>query len=456
MRACEVRGESVKVWGLAMMSALALAGAAAAQDAPKDKVRQVTAREVTPAETAATYPKAAAERKASGGAVLDCTADDQGREVDCHIFKEEPEGLGFGEAAMALVTRERVKTKDAAGQSIVGRRFLTNFQWLAPGDSNPDWMKKPTAQDLAGVYPVAAAKKGVDGSATLKCQLSVEGFLQKCEVASETPPGLGFGPAALQLAPQFRMTPKIRGGKPVVSDDLMIPILWKGFRNYNTPRGGGNGLVLDPPWDATPSAEQVRAAWPANAKDAGSGQVALRCGFGKTGGLMRCDIISEIPANRGFGKAAKSLADSFKVHFEPDQKKDLDDYNVDVPFRFRDPAGPDARKVTKPRWIRTLTPEGVAATYPQAAIKAGVTSGLGVVGCTISARGDLADCEVKREEPAALDFGAAAMEAAKLMTMNPWSTEGEPMDGLKITLPIRFTWQETVTDAAPAAPPAKP
>jgi TonB family protein len=449
----------MKVWGLAALSALAVASAAVAQDEPKDRASQTTSRQVTPTEIAATYPKAAADQKASGSAVLDCTADDQGREVDCHIFKEDPQGLGFGEAAMALVTKERVKTKDRDGQSIVGRRFLTNFRWLAPGDSDPGWMKKPTAADLAGVFPVAAAKKGVDGSASIKCQVGIEGFLQKCEVASETPPGLGFGAAALQLAPQFRMKPKIRDGKPVASDDMVIPILWKGFRASNLPEGRGNGLVLDPPWDSAPSAEQVRAAWPTSAKDAGSGQVALRCGFDKTGGLTRCDIISELPANRGFGRAARALSEHFKVHFDADQKKSLDDYAVDVPFRFRDPAGPDARKVTKPRWIRTLTPEGMAAIYPEAAIKAGVYNGLGVVSCTIGARGDLTDCEVTREDPVALDFGAAAIAAAKLMTMNPWSTEGEPMDGLKITLPIRFTWQETAAEAAATSPialPAKP
>lgn len=445
----------MKSLGLAALSALAVASAAAAQEPPKDRAFQVTARQATPAEIAATYPKAAADQKVSGGAVLDCTADEQGREVDCRIFKEEPSGMGFGDAALALVTKERVKTKDRDGQSIVGRRFRTSFRWLAPGDSNPDWMKKPTADDLAGVFPVAAAKKGVDGSATLKCQLSVEGFLQRCEVASETPAGLGFGAAALQLAPQFRMTPKMRGGQAVVSDDVMIPIMWKGFRRANAD-AGGDRLVLDPPWDATPSVEQMRAAWPTAAKDAASGQVALRCGFSKTGGLIRCETISEIPANRGFGRAAKSLTEHFRVHFEPDQKKDLDEYSVDVPFRFRDPAGPDTRKVNKPRWIRSLTPQGMAAVYPQAALKAGVHTGLGVVGCTISARGDLTDCEVKREDPVALDFGAAAIEAAKLMTMNPWSTEGEPLDGLKITLPIRFAWQEAPGEVEPAAPPAKP
>ena len=449
----------MRIWGLAALSAFAFAFAsdAVAQKAPANQGWQITSRYVTPAETAATYPKVAAEQKASGWASLDCTADDQGREIDCHIFKEEPAGLGFGEVAMALVTKERVKTKDREGHSIVGRRFLTSFRWLAPGDANPDWMRKPTSQDLAGVYPTAAAKRGVDGSASISCQLSVEGFLQKCVVASESPPGLGFGQAALQLAPQFRMTPKIRAGKPVVTDDVVIPIAWKGFREYNAPAGSANSLVLDPPWDATPTAEQVRAAWPANAKDAASGQVALRCGFNRTGGLTRCDVISEIPANRGFAKAAKSMTDNFRVRFTPDQAKDLDAYSVDVPFRFRDPAGPDLRSVTKPRWIRTLTPEGMTTIYPEAAIKAGVYSGLGIVGCIVNAHGGLADCEVKREAPSALDFGAAAIEAAKLMSMNPWSTEGEPMDHLTITLPIRFTWQETASTApasgSASAPP---
>lgn len=55
-----------------------------------------------------------------------------------------------------------------------------------------------------------------------------------------------------------------------------------------------------------------------------------------------------------------------------------------------------------------------------------------------------------------LDFGAAAIQAAKLMAMNPWSKEGEPLDGLPIILPIRFNWQELAVDAPPAAPAAKP
>ena len=443
----------MKVWILAALASAGLTGGMGhATSANADRAEIWYDRHAKPAEIAAAYPKVARDQKISGDVKLDCAADAQGAVRDCKVAEETPGGMGFGEAALGLAARERIKPKDRNDKPVGERRFEVGYSFLAPGDANPDWMKKPTAGDLAGVFPVAAAKKGVDGKATIQCQLDVAGFLQKCQVVSEAPADLGFGQAALQLAPQFRMKPKIRGGKAVPADEVTIPVIWAGFSNYRPPSMPASSLVLDPPWETTPTAEQVRAAWPANAKDAGAGQVALRCELDKTGALAGCDVISEIPSNRGFGKAARSLAPDFKVRFSPDQTKELRKYSVDVPFRFRDPAAPDARKLTKPRWIKTLTPEGMAMIYPQAAVKAGVYSGLGVVGCTIDVHGALTDCEVRREEPAALDFGAAAIEAAKLMSMNPWSTEGEPMDGLKIVLPIRFAWQ----DAAAAAPSAKP
>jgi TonB family protein len=443
----------MKVWISAALAAtaftLAAQGAALAED---DKARPSFTQHAKPADIAAAYPKAAFEKKISGDVLLNCTADDAGALVDCRIAEEEPAGLGFGGAALSLAAKERVKTKDQAGASIVGRRFERTFGFLAPGDANPDWMKRPAPADLAGVFPKAAARKGVDGRATIRCQASVEGFLQKCVVLSETPADLNFGAAALQLAPQFRMTPKIRGGKPVVTKEITIPIIWQGFANYH-PGPVGDSLVLDPPWSSAPSAAQVRAAWPTNAKDATSGQVALRCEFDRTGGLSDCATISEIPANRGFAKAARSLTSQFRVRFAQDQAKALGRYSVDVPFRFRDPAAPDGRKITTPNWTRHLSPEAMVAIYPAAAIKAGVKTGLGVVACVVDLQGALTDCQARREDPTGLDFGAAAIEAAKAMAMNPWSKEGEPVDGLPIVLPIRFNWEEPAEEAAP---PPKP
>jgi hypothetical protein len=94
----------------------------------------------------------------------------------------------------------------------------------------------------------------------------------------------------------------------------------------------------------------------------------------------------------------------------------------------------------------------MAAVYPAAAIKAGVFSGLGVVDCAIDAGGHLVDCEAKREEPAGSDFGAAAWRPSKVMAMNPWTKEGDTVEGLRITLPIRFTWEEAPADGATKPP----
>ncbi|CAN5300762.1 hypothetical protein BH10PSE4_BH10PSE4_27480 [soil metagenome] len=433
----------MKIWVLATLVSTSAAGGLAHAAVDGDRAQIVYDRRARPAEIAAAYPPAARDQKITGDVTLDCAADAQGHVVDCKVEEEKPAGLGFGAAALGLSTKEKIKPKDRNDQPVGGRRFQISYSFLAPGDSNPDWMKKPTASDLAGVFPVAAAKKGVDGAATIQCQIDIEGFLQKCKVVAEAPAGLGFGQAALQLSPQFRMKPKIRGGKPVPAGEVTIPVLWSGFSESRPTVVPGDSLVLDPPWESTPTAAQVRAAWPANAKDASAGQVALRCELAKTGMLTGCDVISEIPAGRGFGKAARSLVPAFKVRFAPDQVKELRKYSVDVPFRFRTPSDTEGRKVTKPRWTRTLTPNGMAMVYPRAAVKAGILTGVGVVACTVDVHGGLTDCEVRREDPVGLDFGAAAIEAATAISMNPWSTEGEPMDGLKLVLPIRFTWEDT-------------
>jgi TonB family protein len=452
--AAQVRfGGMMKVWILVAFATATLSGVAMADE---DRVHPTTARRVTPAETAAVFPKTAFEQKISGHATLDCTADKDGREVDCKIIDEDPAGMGFGEAAMALVTKERVKTNDSQGVSIVGKRFDTGFSFLAPGDSNPDWVRKPTASQLSAALPTKALEKGRAGRAVIKCQVTIEGFLDRCKVVAEDPAEYGFGAAALQLAPQFKMSPKIRGGKPVAGGEVSIPINWdmSGVRPGPAASFGSRSLMLDPPWAAVPSLEHVRAAWPAEAKGLESGQAALRCSVATDGALKSCDVISEVPSGKGFGKAARALSRDFRINVRPEDAKIVRNLSIDVPFRFRDPALPDTRKLTSPRWTLTLTAAGMAAIYPQAAVKAKVAGGLGVVGCTVDAGGHLVDCAVKREDPAALDFGAAAMEAAKLMAMNPWTKEGDTVEGLRITLPIRFTLPEEPA-AAPAAP-AKP
>src|SRR5262249_49527236 len=137
--------------------------------APRDKVR-------------AAFPKGATE---SGKALLDCMIAPDGKLVDCKVAKEMPAGQGFGQAALGLVKYERVKTKDESGASVAGRTIRTGFSILAPGASEPDWVRRPTPGDLAAVFPVKAMEAGRGGKAVIGCKVTVEGFLDACKVRSE-------------------------------------------------------------------------------------------------------------------------------------------------------------------------------------------------------------------------------------------------------------------------------
>lgn len=90
--------------------------------------------------------------------------------------------------------------------------------------TNPDWLARPSWEDLAQAYPMAAARAEVQGQALLACEVNTEGRLVKCAVPFENPVGYGFGAAALSIADSFRMRPMTRDGVPVGGGAIRIPI----------------------------------------------------------------------------------------------------------------------------------------------------------------------------------------------------------------------------------------
>lgn len=317
-----------------------------------------------------------------------------------------------------------------------------------------DWLRKPTSDDLASVYPTAALKTGKDGRAVIGCIVTVEGFLADCKVVSESPEGMGFGGAALQLSPQFRLSPRLVDGKPVASR-VSIPVVWKNMKVLKgADRGPGRvRVVLDPPWTATPTAQDMKEAWPKKSTEKAA-TASVRCRLTVKGDVKLCRIISESPKGRGFGRAAAKLAEQkFTVRINVEEGEKFGDYSVDIPFRFRNPSEPDTRSVTRPKWIRGLSPESVALVFPQAATAAGLSEGRGTINCVVEVTGELTDCKPVSEEPAGMGFGEAALKAASYMTMNPWSTDGDPLGGLRVTLPIRLVL--TDPEPAPASAPAQ-
>lgn len=75
------------------------------------------------------------------------------------------------------------------------------------GPYRPDWLEKPTGEDMSAYYPRHAARNEISGKVTIRCQVMADGRLQACVIKDETPPGEQFGEAALKLSRKFRMIP---------------------------------------------------------------------------------------------------------------------------------------------------------------------------------------------------------------------------------------------------------
>ncbi len=93
--------------------------------------------------------------------------------------------------------------------------------------TNPDWARKPSGEDMMRFYPKAAADSGVEGAATLHCEVAATGDLVGCRADSETPTGQGFAEAALALAPTFKMKAQTKDGVPVDGGKINIPIRFR-------------------------------------------------------------------------------------------------------------------------------------------------------------------------------------------------------------------------------------
>lgn len=314
-----------------------------------------------------------------------------------------------------------------------------------------DWLRRPTPEMLRAVWPKAAMGKArADGKALISCKVSVQGTLFDCKVESESPPGLGFGSAAIAMAPQLLMNPATRNGQPFVST-VRIPV------DFKIPGGGpvdsfGSRAVVRPniAWKTAPTHAEVAAAYPGKAKAARIGGVAaLECTLTEIGRLRSCKTMREEPRGQGFAAAAKDLAQRFQAFPIKDGDKRLDTAVVQLPVAFV-PEMLEAKEpvVGKPNWAVLPTSEAISASLAKAPGAAG--GGRVAIKCAVEQTGSLSGCSVVREEPSGVGLGAAALSLVDDFRLSTWSMEGLPVVGGVVTIPIRYEF-----GAAPA-PPAKP
>jgi TonB family protein len=94
---------------------------------------------------------------------------------------------------------------------------------------------QPTEKDLVAAYPATAKARHLNGRASIRCRVTVEGLLTECEVDSEIPVGAGFGQAALSVAHYFKMHSASIDGIPVPGFEVTVPMRFTLFPTEPTP-----------------------------------------------------------------------------------------------------------------------------------------------------------------------------------------------------------------------------
>ena len=89
---------------------------------------------------------------------------------------------------------------------------------------HPDWIRKPSGEQLAGAYPSRALDRRQAGLVTLLCTVGIDGGVRDCEVIAETPKDAGFGAAALKLSRWFKVRPETQDGQAVDGALVRVPL----------------------------------------------------------------------------------------------------------------------------------------------------------------------------------------------------------------------------------------
>lgn len=322
----------------------------------------------------------------------------------------------------------------------------------------PGWLKKPTRDDLLGVWPLAAVKQAINGRAVISCAVTLQGTLRDCDVASESPPGAGFGRAALALTPQLLFKPATEDGTPVESkinipinfpkldDETRAALSRRSVEHLGSriPQGVNTAYYKFAVWDAAPTVADIVAAYPKKARaEKITGHATLDCGIARNRGLEDCRVITEFPRGEGFGAAARSLASKFRAPVVTGNAAPSAGTRTDLPFTFSpDTLTEGSPLIGKPQWSGTPTADDFTAAFPKAAATAGVLKARVVLSCLVTPAGGVTDCSTTSEDPPGLGFGSAAASLADKFRLTTWTGEGLPTAGGRVSIPIRYELQQ--------------
>lgn len=113
---------------------------------------------------------------------------------------------GFGEGGQGTGAGSGVGSGSGPGSGSTGPRLVTG----------------PTIGQIRANHPSRARSRY--GRVGLSCVIRLDSRLDECRVVDETPPGLGFGAAGLQVAGYFRFQPPTEDGRPVAGQRVTVGV----------------------------------------------------------------------------------------------------------------------------------------------------------------------------------------------------------------------------------------
>lgn len=336
--------------GLAMTAGGGAAGQVAAPaDQPPDWLKKPNA-----ADLMMVWPTEAWKRGLGGKAVIGCRVSAQGSLFDCVVVSESPEGVGFGNAALALSSQFLMKPAIRAGKPVAGSVVRIPISFVAPdaatgsyipGPSPRDptpirvasnilWVSAPSYAEVLAGYPAKARAAGMGGRVVLDCSFNAKARLKTCEVLNEEPRGYGFAAAALALKTRFEGPASPAGDESLFNAHTQVSITFA-----SEMLAAKSAVIGKPKWTELPAGQEFERRLAPLARAAGvtSVRAVLNCTVRASGSLGDCTVASEDPAGAGIGPAALELAPAFRLSIWTPEGLPVVGGVVQVPLRYKVP-----------------------------------------------------------------------------------------------------------------------
>lgn len=185
-----------------------------------------------------------------------------------------------------------------------------------------------------------------------------------------------------------------------------------------------------PDWLRQPTRSQLMAVFPTKALEKGlDGEATIGCKVSLQGALFECIVLSEKPADMGFGQAAIALTPQFLMKPAMKDGKPVVS-GVRIPISFQGlgtptgsllPGGRDLmtrRFLGRPLWADAPNHTETAAAYPEKAAAEGL-GGSATIRCALTEYGRLRACTALSETPRGYGFAKTARSLSERFVLAP-------------------------------------